>query len=153
MIYDKAAGENIKRTIFIARHWIFVTFGLVILLNLKVNVLLNCADCISRKKFHMISARFFERLPLWTHCIKWLDYHFVLKIDSNFTSHTHTHTHTHTIWWHIWIDPQPVLCFFSWEKVRRDKIVSIKQNAEGCKWFKQNAGESGWKFSVREKVQ
>ena len=97
MIYDKAAGENIKRTIFIARHWIFVTFGLVILLNLKVNVVLNCADCISRKKFHMISARFFERLPLWTHCIKWLDYHFVLKIDSNFTSHTHTHTHTHNL--------------------------------------------------------
>ena len=131
MIYDKAAGENIKTTTFIARHWIFVTFGLVILLNLKVNVLLNCANCISRKKFHMISARFFERLPLWTHCIKWLDYHFVLKIDSNFTSHTHTHTHTthththththtqthlhtHTIWWHICIDPQPVLCFFSW---------------------------------------
>ena len=53
--------ENIKTTIFIARNQVFVTFGLVNLLNLKVNVLLNCTNCNFQKKFQMISARLFLR--------------------------------------------------------------------------------------------
>ena len=52
-------AKNIKTTIFIAPDQVFVTFGLVILLNLKVKVLLNCANCICQKRFHMIFASTF----------------------------------------------------------------------------------------------
>ena len=52
-------AKNIKTTIFIAPDRILVTVGFVILLNLKVKVLLNCANCISQKRFHMISASIF----------------------------------------------------------------------------------------------
>ena len=45
-------AKSIKTAIFFARNGIFVTFELVIMSNLKVNVLLNCANCISQKKFH-----------------------------------------------------------------------------------------------------
>ena len=128
---------------------------------------------------------------MWNYCIRWLDYHYVLKnlsrlhqthaharthththtqthkharmrtlthapIHTHTHTHTHTrtHTHTHLIWWRIWIDPQPIFCFFFLEKGRRrDKIVSIKQNAKGCGWFQQNAGENGWQFSMWVKVQ
>ena len=41
-------AKNIKTMIFIAPDQIFVTFGLVILLNLKVKILLICANCIFR---------------------------------------------------------------------------------------------------------
>ena len=69
-------------------------------------------------------------------------------------THARTHAHTHLIWWRIWIDPQLVFCLFFLEKgCRRDKIVSIKQNAEGCGWFKQNAGENRWQFSMWVKVK
>ena len=75
---------------------------------------------------------------MFYYCIKWLDYRYMLKNWFKITTHAHTHTdthnthiHTHTwlVWWHIWIDLQPVFCFSSWEKVLRNKIVFIKQNA------------------------
>ena len=52
-------AKNIKTTIFIAPDRTLVTVGLVILLNLKVKVLLNCANCISQQRFHMIPASIF----------------------------------------------------------------------------------------------
>ena len=69
------------------------------------------------------------------------------------TSPQNTHKHTHTHLQHTWIDLQPAFCFSFWEKVHLDKILSIKQNVEGGRWFKQNVGESGWQFSIQVKVQ
>ena len=44
--------------------------------------------------------------------------------------------------------------FFSyWEKVHWDIIACIKWSAGGCRWFMQNAGESGWEFSMWVKLQ
>ena len=52
-------AKIIKTTIFITPDQIFVTVGPNILLNLKVKALINCADCISQRRFHMISASIF----------------------------------------------------------------------------------------------
>ena len=88
--------KNIKKTIFIAQNRIFFTFGLVSLLNLKVNVLLNCANCNSQKKFHVISSRLFlsfvsmDLLHQMTGLLMYVE-----KLVQN-SPHTHTRTHTHT---------------------------------------------------------
>ena len=55
--FDQLTGWYMKG--FIAPDRIFVTSGLNILLNLKIKVLLNCASCISQKRFHMISTSSF----------------------------------------------------------------------------------------------
>ena len=55
--FDQLTGWCMKG--FIAPDRIFVTSGLNILLNLKIKVLLNCASCISQKRFHMISTSSF----------------------------------------------------------------------------------------------
>lgn len=52
-----------------------------------------------------------------------------------------------------YLDRSTTNVFSSREKVHRNKIVSIKKNADGCVWFKQNAGESGWQLSMGMKVQ
>ena len=52
-----------------------------------------------------------------------------------------------------YLDRSTTSVFSSREKVHQDKIVSIKQNAKGCVWFKQNAGESGWQLSMGMKVK
>ena len=89
--------KNIKITIFIAQSRIFFTFGLVSLLNLKVNVLLNCANCNSQKKFQMISARLFLTFVSvdLLHQITGLSL-YVEKLVQN-SPHIHAHTDTHTL--------------------------------------------------------
>ena len=89
--------ENIKITIFIAQNGIFFTFGLVNLLNLKVNVLLNCANSNSQKKFQMISARLFLTFVSvdLLHQMTGLSL-YVEKLVQN-SPHIHIHTHAHAL--------------------------------------------------------
>ena len=47
----------------------------------------------------------------------------------------------------------PIFLFFSCKKICLSNFVSIKQNAGDCGRCKENAGESGWKFRMRVKVQ
>ena len=53
----------------------------------------------------------------------------------------------------IWIDLWPIFLFSSCEKIYLGNFVSIKQNAGDYGWFKQNTGETCWKFSMWVKVQ
>ena len=90
--------KNIKIAIFIAQNGIFFTFGLVNLLNLKVNVLLNCANCNSQKKFQMISARLFLMFVSvdLLHQMTGLSPYVEKLVQNSPHIHTQTHTHTHT---------------------------------------------------------
>ena len=89
--------KNTKITIFIAQNRTFFTFGLVNLLNLRVNVLLNCANCNSQKKFQMISARLFLTFVSvdLLHQMTGLSLNVEKLVQNSPPIHTHTHTHTH----------------------------------------------------------
>ena len=90
--------KNIKITIFIAQNRLFYTFGLVNLLNLKVNVLLNCANCNSQKKFQMISTRLFLTFVSvdLLHQMSGLSLYLEKLVQNSPPIHTHTHTQTYT---------------------------------------------------------
>ena len=91
--------KNIKITIVVAQNEISFTFGLVNLLNLKVNVLLNCENCNSQKKFQMISARLiltFVSVDL-LHQMTGLSLYVEKLIQNSPHIHAHTDTHTHTL--------------------------------------------------------
>ena len=94
-------GENIKTIIYIAQNQIFVTFALVILLNLKVNVLLNCANRISRYDICKVFLTFvyvelLHQMTGLSLCVEKL-----IQTSPNTRTRTrtrtHTHTHTHTL--------------------------------------------------------
>ena len=96
MVYDETAGENIKTTIYIAQNQIFVTFGLIILLNLKVNVLLNCTNCISeRYDICKVFLTFFYVELL--HQMTGLSLCVEKFIQTSLNTHTHARTLTQTL--------------------------------------------------------
>ena len=93
MVYDETAGENIKTTIYIAQNQIFVTFGLIILLNLKVNVLLNCTNCISERYdickvfLTLVYVELLHQMTGLSLCVEKF-------IQTSLNTHTRTHPHT-----------------------------------------------------------
>ena len=97
MVYDETAGKNIKTTIYIAQNQIFVTFGLIILLNLKVNVLLNCTNCISERYdickvfLTFVFVELLHQMTGLSLCVEKF-----IQTSPNTRTRTHTHTHTNT---------------------------------------------------------
>ena len=63
MVYEGAAGKKTskkkKKKLLHEINFSLLSFRLVILLNLKVNVLMNYANYISQKRIHTISASIF----------------------------------------------------------------------------------------------
>ena len=98
MVYDETAGKNIKTTIYIAQNQIFVTFGLIILLNLKVNVLLNCTNCISERYdickvfLTFVYVELLHQMTGLSLCVEKF-----IQTSPNTRTRTRTHTHTHTL--------------------------------------------------------
>ena len=96
MVYDETAGENIKTTIYIAQNQIFVTFGLIILLNLKVNVLLNCTNCISERYdickvfLTLVYVELLHQMTGLSLCVEKF-------IQTSLNTHTHARTLTQTL--------------------------------------------------------
>ena len=89
--------RRIKRTIFIAQNRILFTFGLVNFINLKVNVLLNCANCNSQKKFQMIYARFFLTFVSVDLLHQMTGLYVEILLQNSPHIHTHLYTHTHNL--------------------------------------------------------
>ena len=95
MVYDETAGENIKTTIYIAQNQIFVTFGLIILLNLKVNVLLNCTNSSSERYnickvfLPFVYVELLHQMTGLSLCVEKF-------IQTSLNTHTHARTLTHT---------------------------------------------------------
>ena len=98
MVYDETAGKNIKTTIYIAQNQIFVTFGLIILLNLKVNVLLNCTNCISERYdickvfLTFVYVELLHQMTGLSLCVEKF-----IQTSPNTRTPTRAHTHTHTL--------------------------------------------------------
>ena len=132
MIYDGMAGKKHQNNNFHCTKSTFRNFWTCHFLKLSKLYLPKKISYDICKVFLTFVSVVLIASNGWTITLCW-------KINSDFTTYTHIHTHIHTyihtqlIQLHIWIDLQPAFCFSSWEKVRRDNIVSIKQNAVGCR--------------------
>ena len=130
MIYDGMAGKKHQNNNFHCTKSTFRNFWTCHFLKLSKLYLPKKISYDICKVFLTFVSVVLIASNGWTITLCW-------KINSDFTTYTHIHTHIHTyihtqlIQLHIWIDLQPAFCFSSWEKVRRDNIVSIKQNAVG----------------------